>query len=122
MLSREFHRDKLTIGVVKPDHTLAGLWVLGAERDDHILIIVLGVRKVIVMLFFFLFVLTSSKDMSSFFFPNLVGLIMVCVLIQEWREEMPSRMPWASSSPFPPFPPFFLATSYNKLLSYSAII
>ena len=40
-----------------------------------------------------LFILTSSNDMSSFFLPSLVGLIMVWVLIQEWREEIPSRIP-----------------------------
>ena len=31
--------------------------------------------------------------------PSLVGLIMVCVLIQECRLEIPSRIPWASSPP-----------------------
>ena len=50
MLSREFDRDKLSVGVVKPDHALAGLRVLGAERDDNILIIVLVVREVIITL------------------------------------------------------------------------
>ena len=36
---------------------------------------------------------------SALFTPSLVGRIMVCVLIQEWRLEMPSRIPWASSVP-----------------------
>ena len=31
------------------------------------------------------------------------GLIMVWVLIHEWRDEIPSRIPWASS-PWPSFP------------------
>jgi len=34
----------------------------------------------------------------SFLELSLVGLIMVWVLIQEWREEIPSRIPWLSSS------------------------
>ena len=38
-----------------------------------------------------------------------LGRIMVCVLIHEWSEEMPSRMPWASPScaPAPRMAPFF---------------
>jgi hypothetical protein len=34
--------------------------------------------------------------------PSLVGRIMVCVLIHEWRLEIPSRIPWASSAPAGP--------------------
>ena len=31
--------------------------------------------------------------------PSLVGLIIVCVLIQECKLDIPSRIPWASSLP-----------------------
>ena len=47
---------------------------------------------------------TSSSSSSlnptepSLLTPNFVGRIIVCVLIHECKEEMPSRIPWASSS------------------------
>ena len=79
---RQLHWDVLSLGVVKPHHPLASLGVLGGEGDDHVLVILLeeiqrmdGAIK--------LSRLTSSNDISSFFFPSLVGLIMVWVLIQE---------------------------------------
>ena len=50
--------------------------------------------------------MTTSSSSSSLkppesvrFTPSLVGLIIVCVLIQECKLDIPSRIPWASSPP-----------------------
>jgi hypothetical protein len=37
-------------------------------------------------------------DVMAYLLLSLVGLIMVWVLIQEWREEIPSRIPCGSIS------------------------
>ena len=50
LFSRKLDWDKLSVGVVKPDHTLASLRVLRAEGDDDVLIIIL-IFKVVTLIF-----------------------------------------------------------------------
>ena len=61
-------------------------------------------RRLFTFLFTVLYDFTSSYIAPCFPpLPFWCGLIMVWVLIHEWRLEIPSRIPWASS--FVSFPP-----------------